>query len=143
MFKKTVKYSDFDNNERTEDLYFNLTQSELVEIALNLPDGLSETNITQVNEQSATQILEKLGGDGIFKFVKELMLKAYGIKSEDGRRFEKSEQISTEFSQTMAFDTMFMELMSNDLAAAEFVNAIIPKEMADNVNKQIATKQEN
>lgn len=143
MLKKTITYTDFDGNERTEDCYFNLTQTELTEIALNMPSDIS-TNITEVNEQAVAGIIDKLGGDGVFKFVKELMLKSYGIKSADGRRIEKSEQLSTEFSQTLAFDQMFMELMSDDEAAANFVNAIIPSNLANNITatqKQITANK--
>lgn len=135
MLKKTITYKDFDGNERTEDHYFNLTQTELAEIALGLPDGLSEIDAAESNEQAAMKMINKLGGDGVFKFIKELMLKSYGIRV-DGRRFEKSDQISREFSQTLAFDAMFMELMTDDVAAANFVNAVIPAEAA---NKFIGT----
>lgn len=147
MLKETITYKDFDGNERTEDHFFNLTQSELMEVALGLPDGLSEelptsdTGIT--NEQAAAKIIEKLGGNGVFKFVKELMLKAYGIKSSDGRRFEKSEKISTEFSQTLAFDAMFMKLMSDDVAAANFVNAIIPTEVVNKIADRLPDNKTN
>lgn len=147
MLKETITYKDFDGNERTEDHFFNLTQSELMEVALELPDGLSEelptsdTGIT--NEQAAAKIIEKLGGNGVFKFVKELMLKAYGIKSSDGRRFEKSEKISTEFSQTLAFDAMFMKLMSDDVAAANFVNAIIPTEVVNKIADRLPDNKTN
>lgn len=136
MLKKTITYKDYDGVERTEDHYFNLTQTELAEIALDLPDGISEIDVTESNEKAAMKLIDKLGGKGVFKFIKDLMLKSYGIRV-DGRRFEKSEKISTEFSQTLAFDTMFMELVSDDVAAANFVNAVIPAEAA---SKLIAEK---
>ena len=135
MLKKTITYKDFDGNERTEEHYFNLTQTELAEIAIGLPDGISEIDVTESNEQAGQKLLDKLGGDGVFKFLKDLMLKSYGIRV-DSRRFEKSDQISREFSQTLAFDAMFMELMTDDVAAAKFVNAVIPAEAA---NKLIGT----
>lgn len=136
MLKKTITYNDFDGNERVETHYFNLTKTELVEIAFNLPDGLTDevgTDASKVTEQAAMQLVEKLGKDGVFKFIKDLMLKSYGIKSPDGKRFEKSEEISKEFSQTLAFDAMFMEFMTNDVAAANFLNSIIPAEMVNNI----------
>lgn len=133
MLKKTITYKDFDNNERTETHFFNLTKTELAEIALDLPDGIVDES-TEVSEQAAMAIVEKLGGDGVFKFIKKLLLKSYGIKSPDGRRFEKSEEISKEFSETLAFDTIFMELMSDDQAAANFVNQLIPSELINSIN---------
>lgn len=137
MLTKTITYNDFDGNLRTEKHYFNLTQTELVEVALGLPNGLSESEISEENkQQAALTLMDKLGSDGLFKFIKDLMLKAYGRKSEDGKRMEKSEQISKEFSETLAFDQMFMELMTDDIAAANFVNEIIPKDIADNLKSK-------
>lgn len=139
MLTKTITYKDFDGNQRTEKHYFNLTQTELVEVALGLPNGLSESEISEENkQQAALTLIDKLGSDGLFKFIKDLMLKAYGIKSADGKRMEKSEKISKEFSETLAFDQMFMELMTDDIAAAEFVNAIIPKDIADKIPNKTA-----
>lgn len=139
MLTKTITYKDFDGNQRTEKHYFNLTQTELVEVALGLPNGLSESEISEENkQQAALTLMDKLGSDGLFKFIKDLMLKAYGIKSADGKRMEKSEKISKEFSETLAFDQMFMELMTDDIAAAEFVNAIIPKDIADKIPNKTA-----
>lgn len=136
MIKKTVNYLDFDGNERTEVLYFNLTKTELVEIAMGLPDGLSEsvgTDPNNINETTVvSKVLETLGNKGVLDFIKKIVLKSYGIKSPDGRRFEKSEEISREFSQTLAYDTVIMELMTGDDAAITFMNNLIP---ADVLNK--------
>ena len=130
MIKKTVTYFDYDNNERTETLYFNLNQSELIEVALDIPDDVSKTVENDPSkfdkEVVATGLVEKMGQKGIMGFVKDLLIKSYGIKSEDGRRFIKTPELATEFSQTIAFDTIFMELMANDKAAADFVNGVIP-----------------
>lgn len=130
MIRKTVTYFDYDNNERTETLYFNLNQSELVEIAMDIPDDVSTTVGSDPEkfdkEVVAKGLVEKMGQKGIMGFVKDLLLKSYGIKSEDGRRFIKTPAIREEFSQTVAFDTVFMELMADDKAAADFVNGVIP-----------------
>lgn len=144
MIKKTVHYFDYDNNERTETLYFNLNQSELIEVALDIPDDVSETVGNDPSKFDkdvvAKGLVEKMGQKGIMGFVKDLLLKSYGIKSEDGRRFIKSKEISEEFSQTIAFDTIFMELMSDDNAAADFVNNVIP---ASVIEKMPFMKQNN
>lgn len=135
MLKKTVTYNDFDNNQRTETLYFNMTQSEIVEFAMELPDKATSTigsTIDGIDEQQvAMELLEELGGKSVVSFIKKLLLKAYGIKSEDGRRFMKSAEISKEFSETLAFDKIFMELMSDDESASAFVKAVIPAEVID------------
>ena len=138
MLKKTVNYEDFDGNKRTEDLYFNLTKFEATEFALDLPDDITnevtKEGVDATNMESVSRIVQKLGGKGIIDFIRKLVLKSYGIKSEDGRRFEKSEKISTEFSQTMAFDNLMMELLTNDDEAAKFINGVIPADLANAAN---------
>ena len=91
MLKKTVNYEDFDGNKRTEDLYFNLTKLEATEFALDLPDEITDEVVKEgasaANMEAATRIVQKLGGKGIIDYIRKLVLKSYGIKSEDGKRF--------------------------------------------------------
>ena len=117
MIKKTIAYTDYNDNERTEDFYFNLNQAEVMELELSTSGGLANMITNIVNAQDAPAII---------KIFKELVLKAYGKKSPDGRRFEKSEALSNEFSQTEAYSKLFMELATDADKAAEFVNGIVP-----------------
>ena len=117
MIKKTITYTDYNDNERTEDFYFNLNQAEVMELELSTSGGLDNMITNIVNAQDAPAII---------KIFKELVLKAYGKKSPDGRRFEKSEALSNEFSQTEAYSKLFMELATDADKAAEFVNGIVP-----------------
>lgn len=135
MYKKTITYNDFDGNERTEDAYFNLTKTEMIEFALELPDGVSNTvdPAEMDTDKAASKIANMLGKKGVFNFIKDLILKSYGIRKEDGRRFEKSEQIRAEFAQTMAFESIMDEFMSDDIAAAKFVKAVIPDKVSDKI----------
>ena len=138
MLKKTITYSDFDGNTRTEVLHFNLTQTEALEIALDLPDDVtaSAKDLESVDmNEAGIKFVDKLGSKGTFEFIKQLILKSYGIKSADGRKFEKSAAIRDDFAQTLAFDQLFMELMQNDLAASEFVNGVLPASLAEKVAK--------
>ena len=136
MFTKTITYNDFDNVERTETAYFNLTKSELMEISMKLPGTLLQDVADEgeklTDEQRARRVLASLGNQGVTNFIKESILKAYGKKSIDGRRFEKSEQMSTEFSQTLAFDQLYYELMVDSTKAAEFINNLIPESLIAN-----------
>lgn len=118
MLKRTITYTDYNGSERTEDFYFNLTQAEVMEMELSTSGGLAELITRIINAKDAPAIL---------KIFKDLVLKAYGEKSPDGKRFIKSEEIATAFSQTEAYSKLFVELASNADAAAEFVNGIIPK----------------
>lgn len=116
MLKKTVTYTDFDGNSRTEDFYFNLTQAELTEMQLSYNGGLDKVIKSIVEAKDQAKIL------GIFK---ELVLKAYGEKSLDGRHFRKSDQIREEFACTEAYSVIFMELGTDAKKAADFVNALV------------------
>lgn len=144
MIKKTVTYTDFDGNERTEDLYFNLTKNELIDIAVDMPTEISDTigdNPENIDVEAAgRKVLEKLGGAGVIKFIRTLVEKAYGIKSEDGRRFIKTEQITTEFKQTMAYDAFIMGLLENDDEAANFINNVIPVDAANKATAMMNKK---
>lgn len=137
MLKKVVKYNDFDGNERIDTLFFNLTQIELTEMAMDLPEDI-QTKIgddpNKVDRDAAFALIETLGGKGILDFIKKLVLKSYGIKSEDGYTFEKSEEISRRFSHTLAFDTIVMELMSDENTAANFVNSVMDPNAAKKIN---------
>lgn len=118
MFKKTVKYTDYNDQERVEDFYFNLTQAEVLEMELSTTGGLSAMIKGVIDAKDTPQLI---------KIFKDLVLKAYGKKSPDGRRFIKSPELTEEFSQTEAYSDIFMELATNDEAATAFVNGITPK----------------
>lgn len=117
MLKKTITYEDFDGNKRTEDFYFNLSKAEILEMEMGISGGMT---------QMLNKIIAAQDGGRVIKTFKDIILKAYGEKSPDGKRFIKSEEISTAFSQTEAYSQLFMELATNADAAATFVNSIIP-----------------
>lgn len=126
MLKKTITYTDYNGQERTEDHYFNLTKAEIMEIEMSTSGGFAEMIQRIVDAQDAPSII---------KVFKDLILKAYGKKSPDGKRFIKSEEISTEFSQTEAYSELFMELATNADAAAAFINGIVPADAAAQLDK--------
>ena len=117
MLKKTITYTDYNGVERTEDFYFNLTEAELMEMEIGTTGGMADM---------IKRIIDAKDAPAIIKIFKELVLKAYGEKSADGKRFVKSEEISNGFAQTEAYSQLFMELATDADAAAAFVNGIIP-----------------
>lgn len=117
MLKKTITYTDYNGVERTEDFWFNLSQAEIMEMELSTSGGLAEMIKKIVAAQDAPAII---------KIFKKIILQAYGEKSPDGKKFVKSDEISTSFSQTEAYSNLFMELSTNADEAAKFVNGIIP-----------------
>lgn len=127
MLTKTITYEDYNGVERTEDFYFNFSKAELMEMQLGVNGGYDE----MIKKIIATKDMPSL-----IKIFKELLLKSYGEKSADGKRFIKSPELSEAFSQTEAYSIMYMELATNDEAAAAFVNGIIPKDLANEVAKQ-------
>lgn len=122
MLKKTITYNDFNGVERTEDFYFNLTKAEVLEMEMSATGGLAE---------SIKRIVAAQDQPAIIKLFKELILKAYGEKSADGRRFMKSEEIKDNFAQTEAYSILFMELATDADKASEFVNGIVPAGLAE------------
>lgn len=117
MLKKTITYTDYNGTERTEDFYFNLTKAEAMEWEMSKAGGLAELIKKVVAAQDMPTLI------GLFK---ELILKSYGEKSLDGKRFVKSKELSEAFSQTEAYSQLFMELATDADKASEFVNGIVP-----------------
>ena len=120
MLKITKTYKDYNDNERTEDFYFNLTKAEIMEMEMSTNGGLAEM---------IQRIVAAQDGPSIMKIFKDLILKAYGQKSPDGKRFIKNDTIKEEFAQTEAYSMIFMELATDADAAAAFVNGIVPKDL--------------
>ena len=131
MLKKTITYVDFDDNKRTEDFYFNLTESELIDWQTTTEGGM----LTRLQK-----IVNANDKHTIMKTFKEIILMSYGVKSDDGRRFEKSAKISEAFSQTMAFNVLYQELLSSETAGADFINEILPPDLAKKLEQQESGK---
>lgn len=129
MLKKTITYNDYNDVERTEDFYFNLSKAEIMEMEMGTTGGLAEMINKIVQTQDAPAII---------KVFKDLILKAYGERSADGKRFEKKNGALAEaFAETEAYSQLFMELATDADAAARFVNGIIPRDMQQEVQKQL------
>lgn len=117
MIKETITYTDYSGVERTEDHYFNLSESELTEMSLLTDGGLDVMLEKIVNAQDTPSLM---------KVFKTILLKSYGVKSDDGKRFSKSEQISKEFTETEAYNKLFMSLVTDADKAAAFIQGIVP-----------------
>lgn len=128
MIRKTITYTDFDGNERTEDFYFHLTEQELTEWELSVDGGLSGV---------LTRIMKSKDDRKTMELFKEILIKSYGVKTPDGRGFIKNKEVLDNFKYTQAFSDLYMELATNDKAAAEFVNGILPKDLVKNAEKEM------
>lgn len=130
MIKKTITYTDYNGVERTEDFYFNLSNAEIMEMELTTTGGMVEM---------IRKIVYAQDGPALVKIFKDIILKAYGEKSPDGKRFLKEDEngrpLSSKFAQTEAYSQLFMELATDADSAAKFVNGIVPAEAHKNAKK--------
>ena len=124
MITKTIKYTDYNGVEREEKFLFNLSKAEIMEMEMSTSGGLAET---------IKKIVETQDQPAIIKIFKDLILKAYGEKSADGKRFMKKDAngvaLSTYFSETEAYSILFMELSTDAEAAANFIKGVIPNDI--------------
>ena len=118
MLKKLINYVDYNGVERNENFYFNLNETELIEMNLSVDGGMQQLIESMMNKQDIPKIMSSF---------KMIILKAYGEKDANGRVFHKSEELSRAFSQTEAYNVLYMELLSDAKKAAEFINAILPE----------------
>ena len=127
MYKETVKYIDYNGVERTEDVYFNLSKAELMEMQLSTAGGFD----AMINKLIKAQDQPTLA-----KVFKDIILKSYGVPSPDGRRFVKTKELAEEFTQTEAYSDLYMKFITDSEAAAKFINGIMPKSLIEQMSKQ-------
>jgi hypothetical protein len=126
MIKKTVTYTDYNGIERTESFYFHFTQAELVDMEMSTEGGFAERIQRIIDAKDQTSLL---------KVIKQFVLDAYGVKSDDGRRFIKKPEVKEAFVECPAYSEIYMEFLSDDKFAAEFVNGVVPSDMKDRLGK--------
>lgn len=117
MLEKSITYTDYKGNTQTETFMFNLNEAELTELEIKTVGGYSAKLETMIQQQDKALLID---------VAKQLITKSYGVISPDGRRFIKSEELSTSFTQTEAYNVLFMELVSDATAIANFINGIVP-----------------
>lgn len=138
MLKLTRTYTDFDGKQRTEDLYFNFTKAELVEMRFSVNGGM---------EKQLQQMLNNQDGNEIVQTIKRFILDSYGEKSLDGKLFVKTPEIRAAFEQTQVFSDLFVELLTDNNKAANFINGLIPDDLktayAEEISKKNLMEQAN
>lgn len=122
MFKDTITFTDYNGNKRSQDIYFNLSKPEILEMEYSHPEGMSKYLENIENDDRAA-----------YEFAKELISKSYGIKSEDGLRFVKSKEISDEFEQSIIYDAFFTKLLTDKDYTQSFIFSVIPRDIASEV----------
>lgn len=134
MLKHSITFEDYEGDKITETLYFNITKTEMIELEVEHQDGLDKwlKTITKTNDRKT-----------LFAEFKKIVLLAYGQKSQDGKRFIKNDVMREEFSQTAAFDALIMQLSTDAEISANFMKGIIPKDLAEQVDKNPEDRQIN
>ena len=130
MRKETITYTDYDGNERTEDFYFNLSKPELMEMDYSAAGGMDKMIKKIVDTQDIKKIVE---------LFKDIVLRSYGEKSDDGKRFIKyrdGHRLSDDFAQTEAYNELFMKLATDEGAATDFIKGIIPASLAHEIDSR-------
>lgn len=130
MLKKTIKYQDYNGSDREETFYFNLTKAEIMEMEMSTVGGFADM---------IQKVIEAQDTPTIIRIFKDLILKAYGEKSPDGKRFMKivnGVRLADSFAETEAYSSLFMELATNAESAAAFVNGIIPSDVRTELAKE-------
>lgn len=137
MLKKTITYTDYNGLERTENFYFNISKAELAEMEHSVDGGF---------DQMILKIIETNDMPGLTKIFKDIIMKSYGEKSADGKQFNKYDKngylLANGFAQTEAFSVLYMELASDDIAAVNFINQIMPKQDTTEVGKKLKPELE-
>lgn len=126
MHKVTLTYKDYNDEEVTEDLYFNLNKAEILEMNFQAKGGLVNYLQSIINARDTATLAD------IFK---DLLVKSYGVKTPDGKHFMKNDQIREEFICSIPFEMMYTELSTDANAASAFITAIIPKEIREEYEK--------
>lgn len=138
MIAKTIKYKDYNGTEREDKFFFNLTKAELTEMELSIQGGLSDMIHGIVEAKNTPEII---------KIFKKIILKSYGEKTADGKRFRKTDDngnpLSIAFSETEAYSILFIELANDDEKAAEFINGVMPTDIDKNELKKKAEELTN
>jgi hypothetical protein len=132
MLKKPITYTDYNGDQCTDVFYFHLSEPELIDMEVEHERGF---------QAFIDKIIETKDRKGLISLFKQIILLSYGTKSDDGKRFIKSDQLREEFSQTAAYPVLYMELSTDANAGAEFLKGVMPKNLAIEVDKALASQK--
>lgn len=126
MLKKTITYTDYNGEERTDDFYFNLNKVECMELEFSVSPGETLSNYIQV-------LVDSQDMGTVIATIKKIVLMSYGIKSPDGKRFIKNAKIRDDFEQSPAFEQLYWDLITDSESAADFLSGVMPSAVRDSL----------
>lgn len=135
MIKKTLTFKNFKNETETEDFHFNMSEGELTKMQVAAIDQKNESFSDKLDK-----ISKGLQGKELVDIIDDLVLRSYGVKSTDQKRFVKNSALLEEFTSSGAYSVLITELFSLDGSLAEFVNGVVPEDMVKN-SKAAAEKE--
>lgn len=127
MYKKKITYTDYNGQERTEDFYFNLSRSELIMLESTTPGGYAAMLQRIIDSKDQRQLMNEFTN---------LIKMSYGVKSNDGKHFIKNDEVVNDFLNSAAFDQMFLEFFTEENAASDFANGVLPSSVNNDVDRQ-------
>lgn len=129
MLKKNIPYEDYNGEMRSEDFYFNLTKFEISRMEITTPGGVAHLieKMTQTRDYK-----------GLMTYVEDLVKMSYGVKSDDGKTFVKSEELTNAFLATEAYSELMMELLSGEDKLAAFIEGILPQKLVEQIKLEQA-----
>lgn len=119
MIKKTVTFTNYNDQEVTKSYYFNIDKLEAAELELEYGDLI----------ETVEELLESSDGKKVYGIFKEIILNAVGQKSADGNSFIKNQQIRDEFAGSPALGEIIMDMFKNPEAAGPFLEGMLPASM--------------
>ena len=134
MIKRTVTYEDYNGEKRTETFYFHYTEAEILDMEMSEEGSFAER---------IQRIIDAKDNTALMKLIKKFVIDAYGVKSDDGKRFMKNDEVKAAFLECPAYSDIFMDMVTDEDIAAEFVNGVIPNTMKDRVAKLTIKKSDN
>ena len=136
MVKKTIKYVDYNDVEREETFYFNLSKTELSRMAMSADGDLSE---------KIKEIVKAKDNKSILKIFEDIILQSYGVKSDDGKHFVKKavdgHLLADDFVNSPAYDELYFELIQDSKKMGDFINMLIPRDLAEEAKKLQAEEE--
>lgn len=126
MLKQSITFQNLDDEEVTEDFYFQITKAEVAEKALIEGEGYYE----RLRDLS----VEKDGAKIISHF-KAILASAVGRR--EGQIFKKSQEITDYFMFSGAYDAFFMGLMEKPDSGASIIAAMLPKDAQEEAARVI------
>lgn len=126
MLKKTLAFNDFNGDPREMDFYFHLSEADLLDLEVSA-DGFSGR---------LEVLLKAKDGAALIREIRNLIEKSVGVKSDDGLRFIKNDEIRSKFMDSPAFSTLYVKLLTDPTEAAIFIRGVVPKNIGEKITDE-------